>query len=154
ESALGPKDRDAGRAFVIAADSEGKIDAHVNAVRVAQLELGVVSHRAEDANIRDDALARPDDRDELLGSKLTFLVEVLELGELGAGAEEDLQILRRHMHVPRRDIDDQRMRRPTPASDSADAFAHGWRRNLSAKTLVEHFADEFLDFAALELACA
>ena len=56
--ALGPEDRAARRAFVIAADSQRQVDAEINAVGVAQFDLRVIAHRAEDADIGDDPLPR------------------------------------------------------------------------------------------------
>ena len=108
---LGPRIVMPGVPSWIAADAQGQIDAEVNAVGVAQLDLRVIARRAEDANVGDDPLPRADERDELLGGELAFLVKIFELGELGAGAEERFQVGRRHVHVPGRDVDDQRMRR-------------------------------------------
>jgi hypothetical protein len=150
ERALRAHDRDAGRVLVVAADAQRQVDAEVDAVGVAQLHLRVVPDRPKDADVRDDALPRPDEGHELLGRELTLLVEVLHLREFRALAEEDLQVLRRHVHVPRGDVDHQRIGRPARRQAHGGVPLARGRRGGAAKLLLEHFADELFDFSAVQ----
>src|SRR5205814_1869944 len=106
----GTQDGGARRALVVAADPQRQVDAEVDAVGVAQFDLRVIADWAEDADVGDDALPRPDDRDQLLGSELALLVQIFKLGELGARAEKYFQIGGRHVHVPGGNVHHQRVR--------------------------------------------
>src|SRR5438477_8018727 len=83
----GAQDRNPQRTFMISADAKRQIDAQINAIRVAQLDLCVVARRAKDAHVGNDPLPWADERDKLLGSELALLIEVLRFRELGAGSK-------------------------------------------------------------------
>ena len=90
DRALGAKHRDARRAFVIAADAQGKIDAEIDAIGIAELDLRVIANRPEDADVGNDPLPRPDERHQLLAGEFALLIQVFELGELAPRARRAL----------------------------------------------------------------
>ncbi len=136
---------------MVAADAQRQIDAEVDAVGVAQLDLRVIAHRAEDAHVGDDSLAGADDRDQLLGGELALLVQVFELGELGAGAEEGFEVGLGHVHVTGRHVHDQRMRRPAGGEGHLRVTLPGGRRRArSAQSPHQRLADQMLDFRSFQ----
>ena len=106
-----------------------QIEAERNAVGVGQLHLVERPARAEDAQVRNDAAARADERDRLPRGELAFLIKPLEHLEPVPLAEEDLHRLLRQVAVARADIDDERIgrrrgARQRPAQPRIDGLAH------------------------------
>jgi hypothetical protein len=55
------------------------------------------------------------------------------------------------VHVPRRDIDHERMRRPArPARHGGVLLSNRWGADLAVQTLPQHLADELLDVSAIQ----
>src|SRR5258706_3491619 len=69
DRALGAEDGAAGGVLVIAGNSKREIDTEVDSVGVAELDLGIISRGAEDADVGVDSLARADDADDLFGGE-------------------------------------------------------------------------------------
>jgi hypothetical protein len=80
-------------------------------IGVSEFNLVEASARAENAQVRDDATARPDERYGFLRRKLSFLVKPLVNLQLTALAEQCLHCLRCEMAMTGADVHDERIRR-------------------------------------------
>src|SRR5262249_61272256 len=67
----------------------------------------MIAAGAENAQILDDALARPDDRNGFLGREEAVLIEPLERLKLMPLAEQSLEVFLGNVGVPRGNVDDQ-----------------------------------------------
>jgi len=99
QHAFWPEDVAAGGAVDIAGHADGNVHAELDGVGESELDLGKIAAGAENAKVRDDAAARADEGDGLLGGELAFLIEPLVDGKLSAGAEEEFEGLRGDVHV-------------------------------------------------------
>ena len=82
----------AGRIAVVAALAHRHVEAQRDRVGEGQLHLAVIAARAEDAQVRDHAVPRADDRHRLLGREEAVLVERLVRRQLMALAEQPFQV--------------------------------------------------------------
>ena len=104
-----------GRVLDVAGTAQGNFKTERNGVGVSQLNLVKIAARAEDAQIRDHAAARSDERDRLLRGELAIHVEPLVNGEFRALAEKRFHRVLREMAVTCADVDDKRTRRGSHA---------------------------------------
>jgi hypothetical protein len=70
-----PHQHRAGRAFDVAGNAQGNVEAQRDGVRVGQFNLVQIPARAENAQIGNHAAARADERDGFLRGKLAFLIQ-------------------------------------------------------------------------------
>src|SRR4051794_25884681 len=92
EGAGGTHQKCAGCAGDVAGDADGEVEAEADRVGEREFDLRLFAQRAEDAEVRYQAAARPDDGDGLFGGEEAFLKERAMHGELVAGAVEDVEI--------------------------------------------------------------
>jgi len=80
------------RAFDVPGHADREVDAELDGIRDGEFDLGEVSARTENAEVRDDAFARPDERDGLLGGELSFLVKPLWTVNSAPLSEKQFQV--------------------------------------------------------------
>ena len=142
DHALGADEHAAGRPLDVARDADRKVDAEGDAVGEGELDLGVAAAGAEDADFGQHPAAGADDGDGLFCGEVAGLVEVLLDFQLRAWAEEDFEVFLREVHVPGRDVDDQRV---------ANGCGGGSGPGQGTEVLEEHIADNAFDIRAFEL---
>ena len=118
------------RIAVVAALAHRHVQAQRHRVGEGQLHLAVVAAGAEDAQIRDQAMTRADQRHRFLRREKAVLVERLERRQRPALAEQPLQVFLRDVTVAGGDVDHQRVRpavpltpAPLPSGERGNSFS-------------------------------